>query len=184
MGYGGSQVERTATGRTSGSLLHRVARLLVVLSALAALVAAASVATGPGAAEGTTLTSPGAHALVPATSTAPDAATAPSPSAELPASAPAAVPLATMPTWSVRASYPEPVDTAALSCPTATTCFAVGSTTILATTDAGAHWARQSVPDGVLDLSGVSCASTDQCVAVGESSASNTDAVVLATSNG
>jgi len=89
-----------------------------------------------------------------------------------------------MPTWSVRASYPEPVDTAALSCPTATTCFAVGSTTILATTDAGAHWARQSVPDGVLDLSGVSCASTDQCVAVGESSASNTDAVVLATSNG
>ena len=53
-----------------------------------------------------------------------------------------------------------------VSCPTDSTCFAVGdSATILATTDGGATWNPQTAPGGVSTLNAVSCADTMHCVA-------------------
>jgi phosphatidylinositol-3-phosphatase len=58
-------------------------------------------------------------------------------------------------------------DLASISCPSTSTCFAVGDAgTIVATTNSGATWAPQ--PTGTAaDLTGIACPSSSACVAVG-----------------
>jgi hypothetical protein len=54
-----------------------------------------------------------------------------------------------------------------ISCISATTCTAVGATSILATTDAGSTWISTQAPAGVGKLYGISCSSPVNCEAVG-----------------
>ena len=76
-----------------------------------------------------------------------------------------------------------------ISCPSASTCFAVGKgngndigfTVILATTNGGGTWTDQS-PGVNGSLSGISCPSTSTCFAVGWDGTPN--ATILATTNG
>ena len=64
-----------------------------------------------------------------------------------------------------------------ISCPSTSTCVAVGVTgtvngdlpIVLGTTDGGATWSSQSVPSNVAGLYGISCATTTDCAAVGSS---------------
>jgi photosystem II stability/assembly factor-like uncharacterized protein len=90
-------------------------------------------------------------------------------------------------TWS-RQRLPRLLLLAAISCPSAHTCFAVGAVdangvpghdAVEKTVDGGAHWADQAVPTpaGGNGLYGVSCPSTARCWAVGPLG-------VLATTNG
>jgi photosystem II stability/assembly factor-like uncharacterized protein len=60
----------------------------------------------------------------------------------------------------------------AVSCPSATTCFAVGSASdgsgvAALSTSAGSSWSNQSLPSGVLELHAVTCSDAQNCVAVG-----------------
>jgi photosystem II stability/assembly factor-like uncharacterized protein len=55
----------------------------------------------------------------------------------------------------------------AVSCSSTSACFAVGGSTGVTTTDAGAHWTRVASPPGVFDLTGVSCWSATRCLVVG-----------------
>jgi hypothetical protein len=63
-----------------------------------------------------------------------------------------------------------------IDCPSASTCWAVGGTgtpkteepaVILVSHDAGATWEAQGIPSGIGTLDSVSCATAEQCVAVG-----------------
>ena len=79
---------------------------------------------------------------------------------------------ATRATWSVTGTYAaSSLGLAAIACPSATQCYAVGETTfksamVLASTDGGTTWAQQSVPvGGTLDA--VACSSPTTCMAVG-----------------
>jgi len=66
----------------------------------------------------------------------------------------------------------------AISCATASRCWAVGSTVatsaapsgpvLVASTDGGATWALQPLPAGVGYLTGIACASSRACTAVGQ----------------
>jgi photosystem II stability/assembly factor-like uncharacterized protein len=63
----------------------------------------------------------------------------------------------------------------AVTCPTATQCYAVGQTTfktgmVLASSDGGATWAQHNVPAGVASLASIACSSVTTCVAVGGTS--------------
>ncbi len=56
-----------------------------------------------------------------------------------------------------------------VSCPSDSTCFAVGdSGTILATTDGGATWNSQTAPGGFNGINAVSCADSMHCVAAAD----------------
>jgi photosystem II stability/assembly factor-like uncharacterized protein len=63
-----------------------------------------------------------------------------------------------------------------VSCASTTSCVAVasgdpgipGSAAIIATTDGGATWTTQTIPNGVYSPLAVSCASPSPCTAVGE----------------
>ena len=82
-----------------------------------------------------------------------------------------------------------------VSCGSATTCTAVGEglfvgngSTIASTTDGGVTWTQESVPAGITDLSGVSCAAglsgVSNCIAVGyESSTYPMQGVVISSSD-
>lgn len=65
----------------------------------------------------------------------------------------------------------------AVACPTTIVCFAVGSQTIIATTNGGASWSVQH-PGLTASLNGISCPSATICYAVGDGG------VILATTNG
>jgi hypothetical protein len=59
-----------------------------------------------------------------------------------------------------------------ISCPSVSTCYAVGKTagnhgTILSTTDSGAIWKMQHIPSGTGTLLSISCPSVSTCYAVG-----------------
>jgi len=54
----------------------------------------------------------------------------------------------------------------------------------VATTDGGVAWAAQMVPAGIFTLDGVSCASTSDCVAVGDDSSERDGAIVATTDAG
>jgi photosystem II stability/assembly factor-like uncharacterized protein len=61
---------------------------------------------------------------------------------------------------------------AAVDCPVATGCEAVGETTlktgmVLSSSDQGSTWTQQKLPNGIGPLSSISCASARSCVAVG-----------------
>ena len=63
----------------------------------------------------------------------------------------------------------------AVTCPTATQCYAVGQTTfktgmVLASSDGGGTWAQHNVPAGVASLAAIACSSGTTCVAVGGTS--------------
>jgi hypothetical protein len=90
-------------------------------------------------------------------------------------------------TWR-RESLPGMLLLTAISCPTVSTCYAVGAVdsdsspthdAIVKTVDGGAHWLDQAVPTpvGADGLYGISCPNARRCWAVGESGA-------LATTNG
>ena len=57
-----------------------------------------------------------------------------------------------------------------VSCINASTCTAVGGTSIVTTTNGGASWTTMAPPSGVGSLSGVSCVTTANCVAAGVAS--------------
>ncbi|MCL4414496.1 MAG: hypothetical protein M1522_07100, partial [Actinobacteria bacterium] len=85
--------------------------------------------------------------------------------------------------WSTQASYLAPAENLkAVSCSSASTCFAVGSNAVRGpalyeTTDAGAAWVNdtESLPSGVSYLKGVSCTSATSCQAVGGNFSSSTN---------
>src|SRR5690349_16636746 len=54
----------------------------------------------------------------------------------------------------------------AVSCPTASRCWAVGGRTIVATTNAGVSWSLQTPPSGVTSLAAISCPDPSHCWAV------------------
>jgi len=88
--------------------------------------------------------------------------------------------------WSVVA-VPGTFGLDGVSCPTISTCFAVGYTTsgtagvVLVTRNGGERWRKQSVPAGISGLTGISCPSTSTCFAVGYADAAG---VALVTGNG
>lgn len=85
---------------------------------------------------------------------------------------------ATSPSWVWQNPLPQGNPLSSVSCPSASTCIAVGSIgTILASSDGGASWQSQ-ISGTASDLSGVSCASSSMCVAVGKAS------TILVTTNG
>jgi photosystem II stability/assembly factor-like uncharacterized protein len=56
-----------------------------------------------------------------------------------------------------------------VACPSTTTCYTAGTPDLLATDDTGYTWNEQEVPDGTKPvLTGITCASTTTCVAVGQ----------------
>jgi photosystem II stability/assembly factor-like uncharacterized protein len=56
-----------------------------------------------------------------------------------------------------------------VSCSSTTTCYTAGTPEVLATDDTGFIWNEQEVPDGTKPvLTGITCASTTICVAVGQ----------------
>ena len=87
------------------------------------------------------------------------------------------------PPWIRRASGTTS-DLTGVSCPTVSTCIAVGDAcTILATIDGGASWHRQA--SGTLDrFYAAGCSSSSTCVAVGFNSDVSVDVVIATTSNG
>jgi photosystem II stability/assembly factor-like uncharacterized protein len=74
-------------------------------------------------------------------------------------------------------TFPNEVqDLYGVSCPTAATCWAVGTTTsgsaaIIGTTNGGGTWTSQSVPSGIARLNGISCVNAADCWAVGGTTA-------------
>ena len=54
----------------------------------------------------------------------------------------------------------------------------------VATTDGGVTWAVQTVPAGIFTLDGLSCASSSDCVAVGDDSSEGGGAIVATTDAG
>lgn len=91
--------------------------------------------------------------------------------------------------WGQSVTYPASTVSSfsAISCPqSTTTCFAVGSTAsnagvVAATTNGGASWSIQSIPDATPALDGIACPSENSCYAIGNT---NPGAVLIATTNG
>jgi photosystem II stability/assembly factor-like uncharacterized protein len=92
-------------------------------------------------------------------------------------------------------TLPAPVNSiVAAACATASHCWAVGSTiggasvpngaAVIATSDGGSSWTAQSIPPTVSYLSGIACADTRRCVAVGQSRVSGTDGASISTVDG
>jgi hypothetical protein len=93
-------------------------------------------------------------------------------------------------------TLPAPVNAlSALDCPTASSCWAVGSTVggagasngaaVIATTDGGSVWSSQVLPATVGYLSGISCSDQRHCAAVGQADqASDGQGTMITTSNG
>ncbi len=82
------------------------------------------------------------------------------------------VPATSLQTWSIQKSYALGVGPTDVDCPSASICFAVGTSAegtggLLATSDGGKTWEAQTLPAGIGSLTGVSCASTSDCWAVG-----------------
>ncbi len=79
------------------------------------------------------------------------------------------------PTWNSLDGFPYLQIPTSVSCPSASVCVAVGLTnydnnehgSIMTSTNGGVTWTPQTLPTGVGGLSGVSCASTTSCIAVG-----------------
>jgi photosystem II stability/assembly factor-like uncharacterized protein len=73
----------------------------------------------------------------------------------------------------------------AVSCPSTSHCWAVGTTgEILATNNGGSTWFKQRTPSGVTQLEGVSCPSTNVCVAVSSAATRVEGGTILVTKNG
>jgi len=70
---------------------------------------------------------------------------------------------------------------AAVSCPTSTTCIAVGKNTAVTTTDGGNTWISSAIPAG--DWSSVSCSSATDCAVAGDD-ATGSNALVETTTDG
>jgi hypothetical protein len=77
-------------------------------------------------------------------------------------------------TWT-NSSYPNLTPgIGSVSCPSATTCIAVGGT-VLVSNDAGATWVNRAVPDGIQPLSSISCSTAKTCVALGPDTEAQTN---------
>jgi len=74
-----------------------------------------------------------------------------------------------------------------ISCSTTSDCVVVGASTILVTTDGGTTWSsRKIATKSIFNLNGVSCYSTDACMAVGsiDKGKKESYAAILVTANG
>ena len=95
---------------------------------------------------------------------------------------------ATAPTWNLLTTIASTTGTfAALSCPTTTTCFAVGKTAsstgvAATTTTSGASWKTLTLPAAAGDLDAVTCSSVDDCFVAGKTTAGA--GLILATTDG
>lgn len=114
-------------------------------------------------------------------------------------SAPASTPAASLGPWQGKltaATLPASVQMLrSVACVTARRCWAVGSTNatsstpagaaMVVTTDGGATWSVQSLPPGLGYLSGIACASTRACTAVGQVGLTDTGpGAIITTSDG
>lgn len=81
-------------------------------------------------------------------------------------------------TWKAQSLPSGVINVLAISCPSPTTCQAVGSSSILRTTNGGASWTSQATPK---QLSAVACPSLKKCEAVG---GDGTSAYAYTTTNG
>jgi len=97
-------------------------------------------------------------------------------------------------TWS-DASVPTGVTgLGGVACPSVSDCTAVGYSydagdgtdagVALSSTDGGAGWAPQTLPDGVSSLAGIACSSTSRCTAVGNGGTDGGTASAVATNDG
>jgi hypothetical protein len=91
--------------------------------------------------------------------------------------------------WTQLASFWGIQNMWALSCPSATTCEAVGAIgsagIAVRTTDGGVRWVNQPLPPGVSELKAVACHSPSDCVALGAYTyAEGSGSVALRTTNG
>jgi len=87
------------------------------------------------------------------------------------------------PTWQVDAAYPpsQVAGFTGVTCPAALDCYVVGGGAILKSIDGGLTWMPESVPAGILNLHGISCATPSHCVAVGQTGSAQS---VITTSDG
>jgi photosystem II stability/assembly factor-like uncharacterized protein len=135
--------------------------LAAVLAALIVVAGEQSPSRHPTA--GTTTPTTGPHA----TATTGHVPTTATPTTFVPSTTPPAAV-----TWRVIASPAAPL--AALACPGATSCVAVGGSgsagAILATTDGGTAWSPQTPPAATPALAAVACPSASECLAVGGTS--------------
>ncbi len=95
--------------------------------------------------------------------------------------------------WTLQQLPSEVGSLAGISCPTTQACFAVGQASepyssitsggiVVSTSDGGSSWSVQDIPGGVASLTGISCAISSDCWAVGNNTASVP--VMLSTADG
>ncbi len=81
----------------------------------------------------------------------------------------------------------------AVTCPSASVCYATGSTSIssgpalgavFVSTDGGTSWSALSLPAGTAGLAGIACASVSTCVAVGTTAGPGPTGLVVTTTDG
>jgi photosystem II stability/assembly factor-like uncharacterized protein len=76
-----------------------------------------------------------------------------------------------------------------LSCPNTATCIGVGSTLsstpyVIITNDDGAIWTSQTPPADEIDVTGISCSSLFDCVAVGYTGNNGAGSTIMSTTTG
>ena len=145
---------------------------LVLLGLLCALAPSTSVqAASPSAAMAAPKPQPAAQ-----TSSAPPSASYRS-GGQVQAPSPRTPRVPSAPSWSWKNPLPNGNSLFAISCPTASTCFAAGQDgSVHTTANAGVSWSEQAVTTSLID--GLSCASASACVGVGNSG------VVIRTTDG
>ncbi len=92
-------------------------------------------------------------------------------------------------TWTEQVAPGQITELAALSCPSASACTAVGRTgsgegAIIATVDGGRSWSADAAPSGIASLQAVSCPSLSVCVATGTPISGAGPAVVITSDGG
>ena len=76
-----------------------------------------------------------------------------------------------------------------LQCDGPTTCIAVGTNLtsnpyVIGTSNNGTTWTAQHVPDNAVDLTGISCSTAEDCVAVGNSGNTAAGSTIMSTISG
>ena len=77
----------------------------------------------------------------------------------------------------------------AISCPSETTCIAVGTNLsstpyVVGTSNNGSTWSLQSPPSNAVDLTGISCSAAEDCVAVGNTGNLGAGSTIMSTTTG
>lgn len=109
------------------------------------------------------------------------AASSPAPRNQAPSKPTSSVPVTTVPPsplpiaksasiWQVSAAYPAVMGVVDISCPSVSTCFAVGRSSaqggeVLKSVNTGATWQAQTLPSGVAEITSITCPSVSVCFA-------------------